>query len=177
MNHLNRRNFIAGLTAIMGGALTPIGAKAYGAALSFKLGENPITLDPNQLKITELMADIIIPDTDTPGASAAGVHLFIDHMVAHYMTDKEAHDFIAGLDAVDTKANGFVKINKEKQTAIVAAMDAHLKSDAFYKSFKEITVTGYYTSEIGATQELIYDPVPGQYHEVPLADIGRAWAT
>ena len=40
-----------------------------------------------------------------------------------------------------------------------------------------MTVAGYYTSEVGATQELRWLAAPGRYDaDVPLAEVGRAWA-
>lgn len=174
MDHLSRRSFISGLTALMGGALA---LSACDAAVDYKSGPKAKILSGDQLKMIELMADIIIPDTDTPGAATAGVHDFINHMVAKYMTDEEAEAFTNGLAVVDTSAGGFLSLSHDKQVAVVAALDENMKKERFYRIFKGLVVTGYYTSEIGATQELIYDPVPGPYHEVPLADIGRAWAT
>ena len=48
---------------------------------------------------------------------------------------------------------------------------------AFFRTMKELTLLGYYTSEIGATKELHYLPVPGRFEGcVPIARVGRAWA-
>ena len=42
---------------------------------------------------------------------------------------------------------------------------------------KELTLVGYYTSEVGATQELRYERAPGRYDGcMPYEDLGRAWA-
>lgn len=47
----------------------------------------------------------------------------------------------------------------------------------FFRTMKELTVVGYYTSEIGATRELRHAAIPGRYEGcVPLGDIGRTWA-
>ena len=47
----------------------------------------------------------------------------------------------------------------------------------FWRTMKELTLVGYYTSEPGATQELRHEKVPGRYQGcVPLSEIGRAWA-
>jgi hypothetical protein len=49
---------------------------------------------------------------------------------------------------------------------------------AFWRTMKELTLLGYYTSEPGATQELRYAASPGRFEGcVPLERIGRAWAT
>ena len=48
-------------------------------------------------------------------------------------------------------------------------------SQPFFR--KELTLAGYYTSEVGMTQELQWRPVPGYYDgDVPLSEVGRAWA-
>jgi hypothetical protein len=47
----------------------------------------------------------------------------------------------------------------------------------FFRTMKELTLLGYYTSEPGATAELRHERVPGRFAGcVPLADVGRAWA-
>ena len=47
-----------------------------------------------------------------------------------------------------------------------------------YRTLKRIIYRGFYLSEIGATLELQYEQVPGDYRGcVPLAEIGRTWAT
>jgi hypothetical protein len=57
-------------------------------------------------------------------------------------------------------------------------MEQDPKAAAGYFSLKDLTVTGYFTSEPGATLALRYDPMPGAYRGcVPLREIGRAWAT
>lgn len=48
----------------------------------------------------------------------------------------------------------------------------------FFRTMKELTIVGYYTSQVGATKELRYEMVPGRFEGcVPLAKIGRTWAT
>jgi len=47
----------------------------------------------------------------------------------------------------------------------------------FFRTMKELTLVGFYTSEAGATRELRHAPVPGRFEGcVPLDQIGRAWA-
>lgn len=47
----------------------------------------------------------------------------------------------------------------------------------FFRTMKELTVVGYYTSEVGATVELRHEAVPGRYEGcVPFSRIGRTWA-
>lgn len=48
----------------------------------------------------------------------------------------------------------------------------------FFRIMKELTLLGYFSSEIGATQALAYDPVPGKYDGCTTMKEGqKAWAT
>ena len=47
----------------------------------------------------------------------------------------------------------------------------------FFPILRELVTVGYFTSQLGATKAVRYDPVPGPYRGcVPLSQIGRAWA-
>ncbi|WP_460914144.1 gluconate 2-dehydrogenase subunit 3 family protein [Spirosoma areae] len=55
--------------------------------------------------------------------------------------------------------------------------DTKKKYSPFYTILKDLTLTGYFTSEIGATQALEYVAVPGRYDGcVPLKPGQKAWA-
>ena len=49
---------------------------------------------------------------------------------------------------------------------------------AGYRDLKKMIYRGYYHSEIGCTQELQYELIPGADARIdaPLAEIGRSWA-
>jgi Gluconate 2-dehydrogenase subunit 3 len=48
----------------------------------------------------------------------------------------------------------------------------------FFTLVKELTILGYFSSEIGCTQALAYVPIPGRYEGVvKLKDKQKAWAT
>jgi hypothetical protein len=48
----------------------------------------------------------------------------------------------------------------------------------FFASVQSLVVLGYYTSELGATTELRYDPIPGRFDgSVDYLDIGRQWSS
>ena len=47
----------------------------------------------------------------------------------------------------------------------------------FFRTMKELTLAGYYTSQVGATKELRHEPTPGRYEGcMPLEKVGRTWA-
>ena len=142
------------------------------------------------------MIDLIIPVTDTPGAKAAKVNEFIDVILTDWATESERQAFLAGLAGVDKKSNdlygkNFVDASVDQQTTLLRAMDDAAMAvhgarrvrhgntipeerdkqltGNFWDVFKGITVHGYYTSEIGFTQEENLQIIPGAYHGcVPL---------
>ncbi len=134
-------------------------------------------LNAHQNETVATIAELIIPKTDTPGAREAGVPAFIDVMLADWAGDDQRQMFTAGLANVDERSRAlfgkeFVACSEAQQTQILTDLDAELarlrdtKSDAsknFFQAMKWLTLTGYYTSEVGATTELHYRVVPGRY--------------
>ena len=47
---------------------------------------------------------------------------------------------------------------------------------AFFRTLKELVLVGYYTSEVGATQELRVNPMGSWTGDMPYSEVGRAWA-
>ena len=147
------------------------------------------TLTPHLNETVIAMTEQIIPTTDTPGAKDARVNEFIDVILTEWATPEERAHFIAGLEDIDKKSQklfgkNFVDASSDQQVAQLRAIDdvtlagrvvrAHhgnhveppdqqLKGD-FWEVFKRITVHGYYTSEIGFSQELKLQIIPGAQH-------------
>lgn len=190
---LSRRDAIGRLTVLVGGALS---APALAAVLSGCRAEPPgedwvpKALTPDQLDLLTLLVDRIIPATDTPGASDVGVPAFIDTLLGDWADPDERDRFLAGLAALDEEsvaAHGapFSAATTEQQDAILARLDeegvrareAEVEPLPYFAVLKEWTLVGYYTSEIGATQELQWLAVPGRYEgDLPLDEVGRTWA-
>jgi hypothetical protein len=159
------------------------------------------TLSPHQNDTVVAMIDQILPATDTPGAKAARVNEFIDVILTEWAVDDERQNFLAGLAGVDKQSNelfgkNFVDASPAQQVALLRAMDEsvagararrrhagntipeehdkQLRGD-FFAVFKGITLHGYYTSEIGFTQELNLQIIPGAHHGcVPLPAQNKA---
>ncbi len=152
----------------------------------------PSILSDSQNAMIDTMAEIIIPTTDTPGASAANVNRFIDAIVGESWLEEDRARFMDGLEAAngrckETYGASFVELSPEEQRAFVAELDdetfgpdaaeADRENPSFYRMLKELVIVGYYTSEVGATQELRTNIVPGTYDgDVPYEEIGRAWS-
>ena len=135
------------------------------------------------------MIDQIIPATDTPGAKGARVNEFIDVILTEWALPEERKNFLDGLAGIDRQSESlygkkFSDATPEQQVVQLRAIDDAVmtnrsvrprhgntvpKPDAqlegnFWEVFKRITIHGYYTSEIGFTQELKLEIIPGAQH-------------
>ena len=74
-------------------------------AVHEQLSEQPVlrTLNPQQNGMVTTISEIIIPQTDTPGAKAARVNEFIDLILTEWYDDEEKSIFLTGLAEVDTR--------------------------------------------------------------------------
>ena len=169
---------------------SPLAAFFREAQAQTGLGYKLRTLSPHQNATVVVMTDLIIPETDTPGAKGARVNEFIDVILTEWATPQERQSFLEGLAGVDKQsrelfAKDFVDATPVQQVTLLRAMDdfaasergdrrekhgntvpefdAHLKGN-FYDVFRSITLHGYYTSEIGFTQELKLQIIPGAQH-------------
>lgn len=172
---LNRRQLLARITLMTGSALSTSVISGILSGAMAQTTENKVFSD-DQLKLVGEMAQMIIPDTDTPGAKAAGVDDYIHMMVADWYTVNERENFMKGLMAVDS---GFMNGSDGERHKIMTHMDnEEMVEKTFFQEFKELTLVGYYTSQIGAEEELRYEQYPGPYEGcVPFEKVGRTWAT
>jgi len=126
------------------------------------------------------VADVIIPTTDTPGAKAAGVEKFILRVVRDCFKAEDRQKFFAALETLDEDSRKkfskpFVALSEAEKVEMVKLTASQRKS--FFSSLRQMVVTAYFNSEIGATQALSYLPIPGKFQgTVPLAPGQKAWA-
>ena len=175
---LSRREAIQRLTLLMGGALSPELTSALQGQVSNTGGS--ITVTPEQEALLAEVADIIIPTTDTPGAKAAGVEQFIIRVMRDCFVKKQQTTFYAGLAKLDadsraSNGKGFMELDAESKNAALKQCSINHKS--FFKLLRELTVAGYFTSEIGATKALNYLPIPGTFSgDVIMTPGQKAWS-
>lgn len=157
-------------------------AHARGRGLGLRV------LDPHQAETVEMIADLIIPETDTPGARAARLPEFIDLLLAEWAPDDDRKQFLDGLADVDARARAvsaadFLGASEAQRVAILTALDAEAqearkaKGDGkphFFDHMKFVTVYGYCTSEAGAMAELHYEAIPGAFDPCAPLDRRRA---
>ena len=121
--------------------------------------------------------DIIIPETDTPSASKAMVHKFIDEMIVGFLSKNEIHIIDSGIEYL--KSQSFLKKDDKEKIEFVSKMSRDNQWSPFFNLMKNMTVLGYFNSEVGATMAANYDKIPGKYEGcIPINKYdGKVWAT
>ncbi len=123
------------------------------------------------------VADTILPETDTPGAKAAGVGPFIALMVTDTFSPAKQAAFRNGMNALEAaceeaNGSGFMGASSEQRLTLLETLDQAQfrqavenpdESPHFFRPIKELTVLGYFTSEIGYTQAMRYVESPGRF--------------
>ena len=138
-----------------------------------------LTKEQNETLIE--LSELIIPQTETAGAKAARVNEFID-TVLDDAEEAERQHFLDGLDWLDERSFDlfgapFVHAKPDQQTALLTILSSESNQTTsdrtgveFFQAMKQLTVDGYYTSEIaireelGEDTELYFDDDPGCQH-------------
>ena len=200
--NINRRDLLTQLALMASGSLAARLVKAGADVATLHAAPAVSALSSAQQRMVAQLVELIIPETDTPGAGKAGVHGFIDEIVTNWYLPEERQLFLTGLAELDSYClqrykTAFVACNAEQQTgAMLEAEQGMLSYQAgganpsmgiqdepdihapFFFRLKELTVLGYYTSEVGATSELSYNPIPTRYDgDVDFETLGRQWSS
>jgi hypothetical protein len=182
---MDRRALLACGSVLMTHALF---AETLGAFLSdARAAEGPpVLLSAEEMATLTVLVDVILPATDSPAASAARTHVFVDCAAHACATPEQQATLRAGLRDLEAASRaryrrGFAEISAARQAALLttrAEVDMALTYDqSFFKILKDYTLVGYFHSEIGATQALAYEQIPGGYWgDLPLAPGQKAWA-
>lgn len=138
---------------------------------------SPSGLTAEQTKVAADLAEVILPKTETPGAKDARVERFIDSMVKSFLPPEEKELIQHSLDKL-VQAN-FADLSFDEQGSYTVQFIKEESGENFFLLFKQMTLMGFFTSEVGATQVLQYDPIPGEYLGCEsLSDLGgKTWAT
>ena len=188
--NMNRKDAIKRTAMLMGGVLfAPTIAGVLKGCTPSTEKWTPVLFNAAEADLTRKLADTIIPATDTPGAVDVGIPGFIEKMVKEIFSEEQRSDFLFGLTHFDSlcqreKGRSFVELSEEERLEFASDINREAieneesEGPQFFLIFKELTLVGFFTSEVGATQVLKYEPTPGYYDGcVPFEEIGKTWAT
>lgn len=171
---IRRRDVLRALSMIGVGITSPAWAAVEAGVRGNRIlpGEAGRALSAAQAAFLDVVSEQIIPRTNTPGASDVGVVGYIDQLLEGFMTSEARARFIEGVAALMRQAQRelqteFVKASPLAQHRFLARLDATAfaasAQESFFRELKRLVVSGYCTSEPGATQVLEYLPVPGGF--------------
>src|SRR6266704_2850102 len=173
---MNRREAIKQVTAMLGGValagssglLTAV-ERAHARAATVRAQVGSFTVQ--DVRLLDEVADTILPETKTPGATAAHVGPFMALMVTDTYEERNQGIFRDGMGKLN--ATAFMTATPEQRLAQLEQvdreqktyMDAKKDSDPphFFRLMKELTLLGYFTSEIGCSQAMRYRETPGHF--------------
>jgi hypothetical protein len=194
---MTRREAILRVSALFGGiALVGQGAMLAGCqrreADDGGATASIAAFTKEDIALLDEIAETILPETGTPGAKTAGVGAFIALMVADTYDSREQQVFRDGMRTLDDECRemhgaSFMSAAPGARLALLEKLDAeqmrYMKSLTdgepahYFRMLKELTLLGYFTSEIGCNQALRYVETPGRYEPcVPYAPGEKAWA-
>jgi hypothetical protein len=187
---MNRRDAINRVGLLLGGTI--IGADLFLSGCKSNTGKVSDLFAKDHVAFMNEIADTILPPTKTPGAKAANVGQFMAVIVQDCYTPADQEIFMKGLDKVneasqDKFSKKFMDGSPKQRTEVLTDLDKEQKEYTqtkkkedphhYFRMMKELTLLGYFTSEVGCTSALRYLPVPGRYDGNMAYKKGdRAWA-
>ena len=192
---MNRRDALARVSLLLGGTI--LGAEAFLSGCNNppeqKLGVAGMNFSNTDIAFLDEVAETILPATDSPGAKEAKVGEFMTRIVKDCYTEADQKIFLDGmvkLDDASKKKNGksFMDSTPEQRHDLLVDLDkeqkdymAQKKKDDpthYFRMIKELTLWGYFTSEVGAKKALRYVAIPGKYEGcIDYKKGDKAWAT
>ncbi|SHL46404.1 gluconate 2-dehydrogenase subunit 3 family protein [Halomonas caseinilytica] len=183
---MNRRELLKLITVATGTAM--IGGNAVFAYSASDNGKGRFSA--RDTRLLDEVAETILPRTDTPGAKDARVGEFMTVFVTDCYTPQEQaifHDGLVKLDALSRAEydRDFLNLDAGQRETLVRRLDAQAKTQAasdgdphYFTMIKQLTLFGFFTSEVGAKEVLRYVAVPGRYDGCTPYEQGQpAWAT
>jgi len=187
---MNRREALEKVAFLVGG--TVIGGQLFLAGCKSTPKSVNALFNDDQVAFLNEVGETILPTTQTPGAKAADVGSFMAIMVLDCYTPADQKVFMAGLTKIDDESNKmfnkkFLDCDAKQRNVLLTYLDKAQKQESklpkpgiqyqYFSMIKQMTLLGYFTSEVGCTKALRYVPVPGHYDgNLPYKKGDKAWA-
>lgn len=150
-------------------------------------GWKPSFFSQDEIDMLAEVSERIIPKTDTPGAKDALVHRYLDEAVSFNFNNEEKNKIKEGISVFNDLAKSkykkrFVELSPDEMDEVIQQTADDAKAydgddQQIFSQIKGMVAAGFFTSEVGATQALVYLPVPGPYQGcIPVSDVGGTYA-
>ena len=183
---MNRRKALS-LTATLLGT-TIIGSEVLLTGCSVKEGS---AFDPSQEQIAllDMVGETILPETEqSQGAKAAQIGRFMKSIVSDCYDEEEQAIFTDGIESIfllakDNYGISFVQMSEADRLEMLTGLEEASGANTgegpihYYVMMKQLTIWGYFSSEIGSKEALRFNPIPGRFEGcIPYVSGEKAWA-
>ncbi|HXB94676.1 MAG TPA: gluconate 2-dehydrogenase subunit 3 family protein [Puia sp.] len=192
---MNRRDALTRVGLLLGGTI--VGAEMFLSGCTNSpeknIGGAGTNFSNDDIAFFDEIGETILPATDSPGAKEAKIGDFMARIVKDCYTEEDQKIFLDGmkkLSDASKQQNGrpFLESTPEQRHDLLVALDKEQKAymaakkegdpTHYFRMMKELTLWGYFTSEVGATKALRYVAVPGRYEGcIDYKKGDKAWAT
>jgi hypothetical protein len=186
---MQRREAVQYISILLGGTI--VGSNYFLSGCKSNTGVS-MTFTTDDISYLDEIADTILPATGTPGAKAAKVGQFMTVMINDCYDQNDQKIFHEGMNKLNdfsekTYDDSFMKINPQQRHDLLVKLDNEQKDymknkkkedpSHYFRMMKELTLLGYFTSEIGCTKARRYVETPGSYNGcVPYKKGDKAFA-
>ena len=177
-----RREFVQGLILAVGGAATLSACGDKAPAVMATAPNNPGRFySADEMVLISRVSDLIIPETDTPGALQVNVAGYLDGLMSDWASTDTQTQHRAALTRLrsdlDASVGGpFERASEDEAVRALSELDAQaFESDpslSGYRQLKGWITQAYFATEDGAVQELKWVALPGRWD--PSVDITPA---
>ncbi|KEO73682.1 gluconate 2-dehydrogenase subunit 3 family protein [Anditalea andensis] len=183
---MNRRDALKNMVLMMGGTMVGANVILTGCAPEDRI--EGLDFSDSEIAYMDEIGEAIIPTTDTPGAKATGIGVFMATMVRETYNKEQQETWIRGLNEIrdgfkKEMGNDFMSGTVEQRTEYLNSLNRKGRDienedgPQYINMMKDLTLLGYFTSEIGATQQLRYVETPGRYDGCTDYTVGdKVWA-
>ncbi len=189
---MNRREAISAVSILLGGTIVGSNLFLTGCKNPETKAGDQLIFDKEKIAFLDEIGETIIPATSTPGAKAAKIGEYMKMIVTDCYEEKNQKIFMEGLTKINEASKkkfdkSFIEADAKQRNALLVELDNEQKeymkkikpedSSHYFRMMKELTLIGYFTSEIGCTQALRFVEVPTKYEGcVPYKKGDKAWA-
>ncbi|MBB3062503.1 gluconate 2-dehydrogenase subunit 3 family protein [Microbulbifer rhizosphaerae] len=185
---MNRRELLKMIAAATGAAF--VGGNVLLTGCTRREPPEEYRFDATHVALLDEIAETIIPRTNTPGAKDAQVGQFMTVMVNDCYISEEQAVFHRGITQLQTASlesydTAFMDLSPGDRHSLISQLDRESRlhnagqtDPHYFTMMKQLTLFGFFTSKLGATEVLRYAAIPGHFEGcIPYTEGDRAWAT
>ena len=166
-----RRELLQGLVISVGGAAALSACGGAAQLVATAPGSSGRFYTANEMALVSRLSDLIIPQTETPGALDVNVPGYLDGLMSDWASSETKNTHREALQLItarlDTATGDFLTAGDSEAMRALTELDSAAFADGGnlggYRSLKGYITQAYFATEDGALQELKWVAVPGRW--------------